>query len=60
MGKGWTVVAERVQEPFDVDPVIAAGQLNTFLERVIIKNPEQYLWMYNRYKHPSGAPLPPS
>jgi len=34
--------------------------LNTFLERVIIKNPEQYLWMYNRYKHPSGAPLPPS
>ena len=25
-----------------------------------IKNPEQYLWMYNRYKHPSGAPLPPS
>jgi KDO2-lipid IV(A) lauroyltransferase len=59
-GNGWTVVAERVQEPFDLDPVVSAGQLNTFLERVIIKNPEQYLWMYNRYKHPSGAPLPPS
>jgi len=59
-GYGWFMVAERVTEPFDSDPVTAATQLNHFLEKVIIKNPEQYLWMYKRYKHPAGAPLPPS
>jgi len=59
-GDGWSMVAERLTEPFDSDPVTAATQLNHFLEQVIIKNPEQYLWMYKRYKHPAGAPLPPS
>jgi KDO2-lipid IV(A) lauroyltransferase len=59
-GEGWSIVAERLTEPFQSDPVSAATQLNHFLEQVIIKNPEQYLWMYKRYKHPAGAPLPPS
>lgn len=59
-GSGWSVVAQRMTEPFQSDPVAAATQLNHFLEQVIIQNPEQYLWMYKRYKHPAGAPLPPS
>lgn len=36
------------------------AQLNGEIERVIRHCPGQYLWGYNRYKHPSGAPLPPS
>ena len=59
-GAGWKMIAQRITEPFNADPLIAATQLNQFLEHVIIQNPEQYLWMYKRYKHPSGAPLPPS
>ena len=59
-GDGWSMFAVRLTEPFHSDPVTAATQLNHFLEQVIIKNPEQYLWMYKRYKHPAGAPLPPT
>ena len=59
-GAGWAMIAQRITEPFNSDSVLAATQLNQFLEQVIIKNPEQYLWMYKRYKHPTGAPLPPS
>lgn len=33
--------------------------INQNSERVIHEVPLQYLWGYNRYKHPGGAPLPP-
>lgn len=59
-GQGWAVIAERITEPFSNEPVCAATQLNQCLEKVIIKNPHQYLWVYKRYKHPAGAPLPPT
>jgi Kdo2-lipid IVA lauroyltransferase/acyltransferase len=36
-----------------------AQHLNDILERTIRTCPEQYLWGYNRYKHPAGAPPPP-
>jgi len=36
-----------------------ARQVNADLERLIRTCPMQYLWGYNRYKHPAGAPLPP-
>jgi len=36
-----------------------ARQVNADLERLIRTCPTQYLWGYNRYKHPAGAPLPP-
>lgn len=32
------------------------GQLNRELEHVICHCPHQYLWSYNRYKRPAGAP----
>ncbi len=57
-GKGWSIYATRITEPFQADPLLAARQLNLFLEQLIIKDPEQYLWMYNRYKQPIGAPPP--
>jgi Kdo2-lipid IVA lauroyltransferase/acyltransferase len=33
-------------------------QLNAEIERVIRECPGQYLWGYNRYKRPAGAPKP--
>ncbi len=33
-----------------------ARQLNRALEKVIRRYPEQYMWSYNRYKSPEGAP----
>jgi Kdo2-lipid IVA lauroyltransferase/acyltransferase len=58
-GAGWLIHATLVDQVFDADPLVAATQLNTYLEKVIIQNPEQYLWMYRRYKQPTGAPPPP-
>ena len=36
-----------------------AEEINRQIESLIRRYPAQYLWGYNRYKHPSGAPLPP-
>lgn len=45
--------------PLVFDPANSIPQqMNVALEQVIHKNPEQYLWSYNRYKVPRGA-LPP-
>jgi KDO2-lipid IV(A) lauroyltransferase len=35
-----------------------AQQINASMESVIATCPEQYLWSYNRYKTPKGAPMP--
>ena len=37
-----------------------AAQINKALEDLIRQCPEQYLWGYNRYKRPSGAPPAPA
>lgn len=37
-----------------------ARRLNRALEVLIRERPEQYLWGYNRYKVPAGAPGPPA
>jgi KDO2-lipid IV(A) lauroyltransferase len=58
-GQGWRIQASRLHAEFDNDPLKAATQLNEILEKLIIQYPEQYLWMYKRYKHTAGAPLPP-
>ena len=33
--------------------------VNRNVENWVRRFPEQYLFAYNRYKHPAGAPLPP-
>jgi len=50
---------------FVVEPMLAARPpessvraLNRSLEQLIRRRPEQYLWAYNRYKVPAGAPRP--
>ncbi|HYP67754.1 MAG TPA: lysophospholipid acyltransferase family protein [Thiobacillaceae bacterium] len=45
--------------PFPADKLAAAAQLNREVERVIRRNPAQYLWGYQRYKKPGDAPPPP-
>ena len=58
-GRGYHVHIEPMPEPFSTDKQIAARQTNALVERLIAMAPAQYLWGYNRYKHPAGAPLPP-
>ena len=44
----------RVTEPerawSDTDPVAAAAMMNRWMEGLICRRPDQYLWGYNRYK----------
>jgi KDO2-lipid IV(A) lauroyltransferase len=45
--------------PLTGDGARDAAQVNADLERAIRVAPAQYLWSYNRYKRPAGAPPPP-
>ncbi len=58
LGEGWVIRAHRL-EPFSDDAHHAATQMNRAIEAVILEAPEQFIWSYNRYKHPEGAELPP-
>ena len=59
LGEGWIIDAKRL-DSFSDDPNIAATELNTAIENAVLVAPEQFIWSYNRYKHPAGAELPPS
>lgn len=58
-GAGYRVHIEPMTEPYSVDRAVAARQTNAMVERLIGMAPAQYLWGYNRYKQPAGAPPPP-
>lgn len=58
-GTGYHVRIEPMPEPFSEDKTVAARQTNAMVEKLVRMAPAQYLWGYNRYKHPAGAPLPP-
>ena len=57
-GKGYRVHIEPMPEPYSTDRKIAAQQTNSMVEKLVTMAPAQYLWGYNRYKHPAGAPRP--
>ena len=59
LGQGWLMEVTRLA-PLSADAVTAATEINHALEQAILKAPEQFIWAYNRYKHPTGAELPPS
>ncbi|MEO8385929.1 MAG: lysophospholipid acyltransferase family protein [Betaproteobacteria bacterium] len=59
-GEGYRIHIESMTEPFSADRKTAALQTNRMVERLVAMAPAQYLWGYNRYKHPAGAPLPES
>ncbi|BEI36202.1 MULTISPECIES: lysophospholipid acyltransferase family protein [unclassified Polynucleobacter] len=58
LGQGWIIKTQRLKA-FSEDPYQAATQMNEAIEVVILEAPEQFIWSYNRYKHPEGAELPP-
>jgi len=54
---GFEVELSRIDE--DLRGEAGVRTMNALVERTIRRCPEQYLWSYNRHKHPAGAPLPP-
>jgi len=57
-GRGFRVRIFPMQGDFTGDRLHDATLLNQNVEALIRLAPAQYLWSYNRYKHPAGAPLP--
>ena len=58
LGQGWLMQATRL-EAFSEDPSASCAQLNKAIEAAILIAPEQFIWAYNRFKHPLGAEPPP-
>ncbi len=58
-GRGYRLSLRPLQQPLPDDAGQAAALLNHEIERLVLACPRQYLWGYNRYKVPAGAPLPP-
>lgn len=58
-GEGYRIHFQPLSTLLDGDTVTRAAQINAQVERLILSCPTQYLWGYNRYKHPAGAELPP-
>jgi len=59
-GAGYHMRLLPLSAPLEGSLEARAAQINRELERLIRLCPEQYLWGYNRYKQPSGAPAPES
>jgi KDO2-lipid IV(A) lauroyltransferase len=59
-GVGYRLHTTTVPTPLPEDPVAANTIINSSLEEIVRQLPSQYLWGYNRYKHPNGAPPPPA
>jgi KDO2-lipid IV(A) lauroyltransferase len=57
-GRGFVLWLEPFPAEFPEDQQEAARVLNQGIEQVVRQNPAQYLWSYNRYKVPRGAPQP--
>lgn len=58
-GRGWRVHYIRVPGPLPATAEAQAALFNATMETLIRRFPEQYLWSYNRYKAPRGAPPAP-
>jgi len=56
---GYRLHIDALEEPLPGDRQAAARRVNAAVERLIRACPTQYLWGYNRYKRPAGAPPPP-
>jgi Kdo2-lipid IVA lauroyltransferase/acyltransferase len=59
-GYGFRLHIIEPEQPFtQTDKLADAANVNRMVERMIALCPEQYLWSYNRYKKPAGAPEAP-
>lgn len=59
LGRGWRIHFVRLPDPLPQDPAEQAALINQTMETLIRRFPAQYLWSYNRYKTPAGAPPRP-
>ena len=59
-GAGYALVLREMQGALPEDRAAAARRVNAEVEALVRECPEQYLWGYNRYKRPAGAPPPPA
>lgn len=59
-GRGYVLHLSPLDAALPDDPVAAATHVNSALEDLIRMRPSQYLWGYNRYKTPAGAPPSPA
>jgi len=57
-GAGYHIHFIPLSQPLTGALATRVAQLNREIESVIRLCPEQYLWGYNRYKRPAGAPEP--
>ena len=58
-GRGYCLHFRPPLTPLTGSTVDRAQQINLEIEALIRECPTQYLWGYNRYKHPGGAEPPP-
>jgi KDO2-lipid IV(A) lauroyltransferase len=59
-GEGYDLHLVPLEEPLPEDRGQAARRVNAMVEKLVRTCPTQYLWGYNRYKRPAGAPPPPA
>jgi len=58
-GAGFRLHVRAREDPLPADRAAAAREVNKGVESLIRMAPAQYLWGYNRYKRPAGAPPAP-
>jgi KDO2-lipid IV(A) lauroyltransferase len=58
-GEGFALHCRPVEGMLPADRRESARRVNQAVEELVRMCPSQYLWGYNRYKRPAGAPPPP-
>ena len=59
-GEGFVLHCDSMAQKLPEDRREAAREVNARVEKLVRACPSQYLWGYNRYKRPSGAPPAPA
>ncbi len=59
-GRGFRIVIQPLQQTIPDDATAGTRIINQAVEQLIAQLPNQYLWSYNRYKRPRGAPEAPA
>ena len=59
-GRGYDLHFSEPDVPIEGGTEQRALAINRSIESLIRRHPQQYLWSYNRYKRPKGAPPPPA
>jgi KDO2-lipid IV(A) lauroyltransferase len=58
-GEGFVLHCDALDTPLPTDRRESAQRVNLMVEKLVRMAPSQYLWGYNRFKRPAGAPPPP-